>query len=84
MAFNPQAAIEAARDIATYAVEKAADIVEDAKHIVRGDVVAGTSAIVQDSLDIAAHAVERTRDAFTGAADVAGDDGGSPDAGGQT
>lgn len=66
MAFDPKNAINAARDIASHAVEKAADIVEDAGHIVKGDVAGGASAIVQDAADIASHAVEKVKEAFTG------------------
>ncbi|OHU92267.1 hypothetical protein [Mycobacterium talmoniae] len=66
MAFTPKDAVAAARDIATHAVQKASDIVEDASHIIKGDVAGGTSAIVQDSLDIATHAVDRTKELFTG------------------
>lgn len=66
MAITPKDAFDAARDIATHAVEKASDIVEDAGTIIRGDIADGASAIVQDSLDIATHAVERTKEVFTG------------------
>ncbi|HEX7322216.1 MAG TPA: hypothetical protein VF299_04675 [Mycobacterium sp.] len=65
MAFTPKEAFNAARDIATNAVEKASDIVEDASLIVKGDVAGGASAIVQDSIDIATHAFERTKEVFT-------------------
>lgn len=66
MALTPKDAFNAARDIAAHAIEKASDIVEDAGHIIRGDIAGGTSAIVQDSLDIASHAVDRTKEIFTG------------------
>lgn len=66
MALTPKDAFNAAKDIATHAVEKASDIVEDAADIIRGDVAGGTSAIIQDSLDIASHAVDRTKEVFTG------------------
>jgi hypothetical protein len=65
MAFNPKDAFDAARDIATNAVERAADIVEDAGHIVKGDVSGGTSGIVQDSISIGTYAVDRVKEAFT-------------------
>ena len=65
MAITPKDAFNAARDIATHAVEKASDIVEDAGDIIRGDISGGASAIVQDSIDIANHAVERTKEVFT-------------------
>lgn len=66
MAITPKDAFNAARDIAAHAVDKASDIVEDAGDIIRGDIAGGTSAIVQDSIDIATHAVERTKEVFTG------------------
>ncbi|MGB5798119.1 MAG: hypothetical protein WBH51_20295 [Mycolicibacter algericus] len=65
MAITPKDAFNAARDIATHAVEKASDIVEDAGDIIRGDVSGGVNAIVQDSMEIATHAVERTKEVFT-------------------
>lgn len=66
MAITPKDAFNAARDIAAHAVEKASDIVEDAGDIIRGDISGGVSAIVQDSMEIASHAVERTKEVFTG------------------
>jgi hypothetical protein len=72
MAFDPKNAVNAAKDIATHAVEKASDIVEDAGHVLRGDVTEGVSAIVQDSMDIATHAVDKAKEVFTGK-DDAGD-----------
>ncbi len=71
MAFDPKEAINAARDIATHAVEKAADIVEDAGHVLKGNIAEGTSAIVEDSMDIATHAVDRAKEVFTGKDDAA-------------
>lgn len=65
MAITPKDAFNAARDIAAHAVEKASDIVEDAGDIIRGDISGGVSAIVQDSVEIATHAVERTKEVFT-------------------
>jgi hypothetical protein len=64
MAFTPKGAFNAARDIATNAVERAADIVEDAGHIVKGDVSEGTSGIVQDSISIGTYAVDRVKEVF--------------------
>ncbi|HEY5844098.1 MAG TPA: hypothetical protein VIU87_22010, partial [Mycobacterium sp.] len=58
MGFNPKDAIDSARDIATYAVEMSADIVDNAVEILKGNVTEGASNIVQDSLDIAGHTVE--------------------------
>ncbi|OBK68757.1 hypothetical protein [Mycobacterium sp. 1165178.9] len=66
MAFNPKDAVDAARDIATNAVEKASDIVEHASDILRGDVAGGASGIVRNSIDIGTYALDRTREAFTG------------------
>ena len=72
MGFDPKNAINAAKDIAAHAVEKAADIVEDAGQVIRGDIAGGASAIVKDSVDIATHAVDKAKEAFTGK-DDAGD-----------
>jgi hypothetical protein len=66
MGFNPKDAIDAARDIVTNAVERSSDIVEDAGHIIKGDIAGGAGDIVQNSLDIASYAVERTKEVFTG------------------
>ncbi|OMC11258.1 hypothetical protein A5735_15515 [Mycolicibacter heraklionensis] len=73
MAITPKDAFDAARDIAAHAVEKASDIVEDAGDIIRGDISGGVSAIVQDSVAIATHAVERTKEVFTGSDEAAED-----------
>jgi hypothetical protein len=64
--FNPKDAVDAARDIATNAVEKASDIVENAGDMIRGDIAGGASGIVQNSIDIATHAVDRAKEVFTG------------------
>jgi hypothetical protein len=66
MAFRPKDAIDAARDIVTNAVERSSDIVENAGHIIKGDIAGGTGDIVHNSLDIATYAVERTKAVFTG------------------
>lgn len=66
MALTPKEAFNAAKDIATNAVEKASDITEHASDIIRGDIAGGTGGIVQSSLDIATHAVDRTREVFSG------------------
>jgi hypothetical protein len=47
-------------------VEKAADIVEDAGQIIKGDVAGGVGAIVEDSTDIATHAVDKAKEVFRG------------------
>jgi hypothetical protein len=70
MGFNPKDAVDAARDIATNAVEKASDIVEHAGDIIRGDIAGGASGIVHNSIDIATHAVDRTKEVFTGRHEV--------------
>ena len=66
MAFNPKDAVDAARDIATNAVEKASDIVEHAGDILRGDLAGGASGIVANSIDIGTYALDRTKEVFTG------------------
>jgi hypothetical protein len=66
MGFNPKDAVESARDIATNAVERSADIVESAGHIIKGDVSGGVSGIVQSSIDIATHSVEKVKEIVTG------------------
>lgn len=70
MGFDPKNAINAAKDIATHAVEKAADIVEDATLVLKGDIAGATSAIIEDSMDIATHTVEKAKEAFTGKSDA--------------
>jgi hypothetical protein len=67
MGFNTKDAVDAARDIATNAVQKASDIVESASGIIRGDIAAGTEGIVHSATDIATYAFERTKEVFTGA-----------------
>jgi hypothetical protein len=66
VAVNPRDAVDAVKDIATNAVEKASDIVENVGDIIRGDIAGGASGIVQHSIDIATHAVDRTKEVFTG------------------
>jgi hypothetical protein len=66
MAFKPKDAIDAARDIVTNAVERSSDIVENAGHIIKGDIAGGTGDIVHNSLDIATYAVSRAKEVFTG------------------
>ena len=44
-----------AGDIATHAVGKSSDNVENATNIARGDVAGGTGRIVKNSIDIATH-----------------------------
>jgi uncharacterized protein YutE (UPF0331/DUF86 family) len=66
MGFNSKDAVDAVRDIATNAVEKASDIVENASDIIRGDLKGGVSGIVENSIDIGTHAVDRVKEVFTG------------------
>lgn len=74
MAFKPKDAFNAARDIATNSVQKASDIVEDASHIIKGDVAGGTSAIVKDSISIGTYAVDRVKEALSGDDEDVADD----------
>jgi hypothetical protein len=69
MGIDPKDAIDAVRDIATNAVERSADIVESAGHILKGDVSGGVEGIVASSLDIATHSVDKVKEVFTGRAD---------------
>ena len=66
MGFNPRDAIESVKDIATNAVDRTADIVDSAGHILKGDVSAGVEGIVQGSMDIATHSVEKVKEIYTG------------------
>ncbi|MGB8406476.1 MAG: hypothetical protein WCE30_20670 [Mycobacterium sp.] len=72
MPLNPKESLEAVRDIAAHSVEKASDIVDNAADIVKGDVAEGISGIVQNSIDIGTHAVEKLKEIITG--DSAGSD----------
>jgi hypothetical protein len=74
MAVNPRDAVDAVKDIATNAVEKASDIVENVNDMIRGDIAGGASSIVQHSIDIATHAVDRTKEVFTGKDEVEPDE----------
>ncbi|ORV18473.1 hypothetical protein [Mycobacterium celatum] len=66
MAFNPNEALGAVRDIAANAVEKASDIVENAGDIIRGDIAGGTGDIVHNSIEIFTYAFDRAKEVFTG------------------
>lgn len=66
MAVNPRDAIDAVKDIATNAVDKASDIVENVGDMIRGDIAGGASSIVQNSIDIATHTVDKTKEVLTG------------------
>jgi hypothetical protein len=74
MAINPRDAVDAVKDIATNAVEKASDIVENASDIIRGDLKGGVSGIVENSIDIGTYAVERSREVLTGRDEVDDDE----------
>jgi hypothetical protein len=66
MGFTPKDAFDAAKDIVTNAVERSSDIVENAGHIIKGDIAGGTGDIIRNSLDIATYAVDRAKEVFTG------------------
>ena len=66
MGFNPKDAIESVKDIATNAIERSADIVESAGHIVKGDVSGGVEGIVASSMNIATHSAEKVKEIVTG------------------
>ncbi|RFD24643.1 hypothetical protein MUBE_13345 [Mycobacterium uberis] len=64
MGFDSKGAVSAARDIVTNAVEKASDIVENVSDIIKGDIAGGAGRIVQNSIGIALHAVDRVKEVF--------------------
>lgn len=66
MGFNPKDAVESVKDIATNAVERSADIVESAGHIIKGDVSGGVEGIVASSMDIATVSVAKVKEIATG------------------
>jgi hypothetical protein len=66
MGFNPKDAFESVKDIASNAVERSADIVESAGHILKGDVSGGVEGIVASSMDIATHSVDKLKEIATG------------------
>ena len=65
MGFTAKDAIDAARDIVTNAVERSSDIVDNASHIIKGDIAGGTGDIVHNSIDIATYAVGRAKAVFS-------------------
>lgn len=71
MAFDPKNAINAAKDVAAHTVGKAAEIVEDAGQVLKGDIAGGVSAIVEDATAIATHAVGKAKEVITGKDDSA-------------
>ena len=66
MGINPKDAIDGVKDIATNAIERSADIVESAGHIVKGDISGGVEGIVASSMDIATHSYEKVKEIVTG------------------
>ena len=72
MGFNPQDALDSAKDIATHAVKKASDIVGDAGQIATGDVAGGVGRIIEDSFEIATHTVEKAKEIVTGKPEAPG------------
>jgi hypothetical protein len=66
MGINPKDAIESVKDIATNAIERSADIVESAGHIIKGDVSGGVEGIVASSMDIASYSYAKVKDIVTG------------------
>ena len=66
MPLNPKDSFNAVRDIAAHSVKKASDIVDNAADIIRGDVTEGISGIVQNSVDIGRHAVDKLKEVVTG------------------
>jgi hypothetical protein len=66
MSFDPKDAIDSARDIAKQSIEKAAEIVDNASEILKGNVAEGTANIVQNSLAIATGALQKAKEALTG------------------
>jgi hypothetical protein len=63
--------LASARDIATNAVDKSSDNIKDGTDIAKGDVAGGIGRIVKNSIDIATHSVDRTKEMFTGKRDDA-------------
>jgi hypothetical protein len=55
-----------ANDIARHAVDKSSENVERATDVARGDVAGGIGGIVKNSIDIATHSVDKTREMITG------------------
>ena len=66
MAFDPKNAVDAAKDIATHAVEKAADIVEDAGHILKGDIAGGVGQGDKKATRNATYAVDKAKEVLSG------------------
>ncbi|BBZ29031.1 hypothetical protein MMAD_33260 [Mycolicibacterium madagascariense] len=73
MGFNPRDAIESVKDIATNAIDRTADIVDSAGHILKGDVSEGVQGIVESSMDIATHSVDKLKEIATGRSDTLDD-----------
>ena len=73
MGFNAKDAIESVKDIATNAIDRTADIVDSAGHILKGDVSEGVQGIVESSMDIATHSVDKVKEIVTGRSDTLDD-----------
>jgi hypothetical protein len=73
MGDNKNDRLASARDIATNAVDKSSDNVKDGTDIARGDVAGGIGRIVKNSIDIATHSVDKTKEMITGKRDDAED-----------
>ncbi len=58
--------LDSVNDIATHAVDKSSDNVENATDIARGDVAGGTGRIVKNSIDIGTHSVDKAKEMLTG------------------
>jgi hypothetical protein len=63
--------LASATDIATNAVDKSSDNVKEGTNIARGDVAGGIGSIVENSIDIATHSVDKTKEMITGRRDDA-------------
>jgi hypothetical protein len=66
MPLNPKDSLDAVRDVAVHSIEKASDIVDNAADIIRGEVAEGISGIVQNSVDIGRHVVDKLKEVVTG------------------
>lgn len=72
MNLDPKTAVDAAKDALRRMPSESADIVEDAGHILKGDIAGGVGAIVEDATAIATHAVDKAKEVFTSDKEDAG------------
>ena len=63
--------LASATDIATNAVDRSSENVKEGANIARGDVAGGIGSIVKNSIDIATHSGDKTKEMFTGKRDDA-------------